>query len=131
MMTHAKRTGVKQFILHGSIGAGANIAQVPALKDFKPTPGLIDKGMAETAVIESGVPYTIIRNGLIPQDPQPPATERAFLTPDVSTFGEVTRDYLAIFTLDVMDHPARLNKIYHAIDPTLKLRVDESRRRAR
>ncbi|MDX2145536.1 MAG: NAD(P)H-binding protein [Rhodospirillaceae bacterium] len=131
MMTHAKRTGVRQFVLHGSIGAGDNLKEVPALKDFKATAGMIDKGLAERVVIESGVPYTIIRNGLFPQDPQPPATERAFLTPDVTTFGEVTRDDLAIFTLDVMDNPARLNKIYHAIDPTLKLRVDETRRRAR
>jgi uncharacterized protein YbjT (DUF2867 family) len=128
MTANAKRTGVKHFILHGSIGAGENIDEVPALKDFKPTPGMVDKGNAEKVVIASGVPYTIIRNGLIPLDPQPPATERAFLTPDVTSWGEVTRDDLAIFTLDVMDNPARLNKIYHAIDPTLKLRADQGQR---
>jgi uncharacterized protein YbjT (DUF2867 family) len=128
MTTHAKRTGVRQFILHGSIGAGDNINEVPALKDFKQSPGMVDKGVAEKVVIAGGVPYTIIRNGLIPLDPQPPATQRAYLTPDVSAWGEVTRDDLAIFTLDVMDNPARLNKIYHAIDPTLKLRLGQDQR---
>lgn len=79
---------------------------------------------AEQIIIDSGVPYTIIRNGLLPKDPQPPATGRAYLTSDLTSFGEVTRDDLAILTLDVMDNPARLNRLYHAIDPELKLRTD-------
>ena len=85
------------------------------------------KGKAEQIIIDSGVPYTIIRNGLIPKDPQPPPTERAFLTTDLTTMGEVTRGDLAILTLDAMDNPARLNKIYHAIDPGLHLRTDVPR----
>ncbi|MDX2225382.1 MAG: NAD(P)H-binding protein [Rhodospirillaceae bacterium] len=125
IVTHAKRTGARQIIHHGSIGAGANIGEVPALKGFKQTPGLVDKGKAEQVMIDGGLPYTIIRNGLLPRDPQPPATLRAILTTDLTTFGEVTRDDLAIFTLDVMDHPARLNRIYHAVDPTLKTREPE------
>lgn len=126
MVKHARRTGVKQLILHGSIGAGDNIKEVPFLKSYPQTPNMIDKGVAEKVIIGSGIPYTIIRNGLIPLDPQPPATEHAFLTTDLSTFGEVTRDDLAILTLDVMDNPARINKIYHAIVPTLKLRTGQA-----
>ncbi|MCB2108084.1 MAG: NAD(P)H-binding protein [Rhodobacteraceae bacterium] len=122
IVTHAKRTGVKQFIHHGSIGAGDNLKEVPALANFKATPGLIDKGKAESVIVASGLPYTIIRNGLLPYDPQPPATQRAILTSDISAFGEVTRDDLAIFTLDAMDNPARINRIYHAYDPALKSR---------
>jgi uncharacterized protein YbjT (DUF2867 family) len=119
---NAKRTGVRQFILHGSIGAGDNAREVAALRGSGASDRLADKGRAETAVRESGVPYTIIRHGLVPYDPQPPATERAYLTRDTSAWGEVTRDDLAILTLDVMDNPARLNKVYHAIDPQLRLR---------
>lgn len=122
IVTHAKRTGVKQFIHHGSVGAGNNINEVPALKEFAQTPGLVDKGLAEKVIIDSGLPYTIIRNGLLPLDPQPPATQRARLTVDFSTFTEVTRDDLAMFTLDAMDNPARLNMIYHAADESLKTR---------
>jgi uncharacterized protein YbjT (DUF2867 family) len=122
ILRHAKRTGVKQIIHHGSVGAGDNIREVPALKDFRQTPALVDKGLAERAIIESGLAYTIIRNGLLPLDPQPPATQRARLTVDHSTFTEVTRDDLAIFTLDVMDNPGRMNMIYHAADESLKTR---------
>jgi dihydroflavonol-4-reductase len=123
IVSHAKRIGVRHIIHHGSIGAGDNLREVPALKDFKGSANLIDKGMAERAIIDSGLTYTIIRNGLIPRDPQPPATERAFLTVDRSTFSNVTRDDLAILTVDSIGNPARANKIYHAIDPDLKLRA--------
>ncbi len=126
-LKYAAETGVKQFILHGSIGAGANLQQVPQLRNVPGTSRLADKGKAEQIIIDSGVPYTIIRNGLIPKDPQPPPTERAFLTTDLTTMGEVTRGDLAILTLDAMDNPARLNKIYHAIDPGLHLRTDVPR----
>jgi uncharacterized protein YbjT (DUF2867 family) len=122
IVRHAKRTGVRQFILHGSIGAGANAREVPALRGRPGSDRLADKGLAERAVISGGVAYTIIRHGLVPYDPQPPATERAYLTPDLSSWGEVTRDDLAILTLDVLDNPARFNRIYHAIDPGLRLR---------
>ena len=124
MVQNAKRTGVRQFILHGSIGAGDNRNEVPALRDAPASDRLIDKGRAEQAVIAGGVPYTIIRHGLVPYDPQPPATGRAYLTPDLTTWGEITRDDLAILTLDVLGNPARSNKIYHAIDPLLRLRRD-------
>jgi len=122
ILRHAKRTGVRQFILHGSIGAGDNAREVPALRGRPGSERLADKGLAEQAVIAGGVAYTIIRHGLVPYDPQPPATERAYLTPDLSSWGEVTRDDLAILTLDVLDNPARFNRIYHAIDPGLRLR---------
>jgi uncharacterized protein YbjT (DUF2867 family) len=131
IVRHAKRTGVRQFILHGSIGAGDNLREVPALRDSTGSDRLVDKGMAEKAVIAGGVAYTIIRNGLVPYDPQPPATGHAYLTPDVSTWGEVTRDDLAILTLDALDNPARFNRIYHAIDPQLQLRREPGSQRPR
>jgi len=124
IVVHSKRTGVKLFIHHGSIGAGESIKQVPALKDFKQSAGMVDKGMAEKVILEGGVPYVIIRNGLLPVKSDPPATGRGYLTSDLSTFGEVTRDDLAILTLDSMYNPARWNKVYHAIDPNLKLRSE-------
>lgn len=120
---HAKRTGVKLFIHHGSIGSGENIKQVPYLKDFKQSAGMIDKGKAEQVILEGGVTYVIIRNGLLPVKRDPPATGRGHLTSDLSTFSEVTRDDLAILTVDAMYNPARWNKIYHAIDFDLKERA--------
>lgn len=128
-MRYAKESGVRQFILHGSIGAGENLEQVPELRGTQGSDRLSDKGRAEKAIVDSGVPYTIIRNGLLPKDPQPPATGRAYLTSDLAAWGEITRDDLAVLTLDAMDNPARFNKIYHAIDPQLKLRTDAMRAR--
>lgn len=121
IVTHAKRTGVKHLIHHGSIGAGTNLREVPFLKDYKGTPGLIDKGNAERVIIESGLPYTIIRNGWVPMDPQPPPTHKAMLSTDLTTFSGTTRDDLAILTLDVIGNPARLNKIYHAVDQSVQI----------
>ena len=125
IVTHAKRTGVQHLVHHGSIGAGKNLAEVPFLKGYAGTPGLIDKGHAETVIVESGLPFTIIRNGWIPMDPQPPPTERATLTLDTTTFSGVTRDDLAILTLDVIGNPARRNKIYHAVDPSVKVQFGQ------
>ncbi len=120
IVTHGKQNGLKQFILHGSIGSGEGISIVPALANLKQSPALVDKGNAEKAVLAGGVPYTIIRNGSIPNtEPLPPATHKAGLTADLTTFSAVTRADLAILTLDVMDNPARLNRIYHAIDASM------------
>lgn len=122
IVTHAKRSGVAQFISHGSIGAGENIKAVPALATYKQTPALIDKGKAEAVILAGGVPYTIIRNGILPNaEPLPPATHKAGLTVDETTFSAITRADLAILTLDALDNPARLNRIYHAIDATLAM----------
>ncbi len=124
IIQNARRTGVRQFILHGSVGAGNNRDEVPALAGAPVSDRLVDKGLAEKAIIEGGVHYTIIRHGLVPYDPQPPATQRAYLTTDLSIWGEITRDDLAILTLDVLGNPARYDRIYHAIDPQLRLRRD-------
>ncbi|MBL8644889.1 MAG: NAD(P)H-binding protein [Rhodospirillaceae bacterium] len=122
IVRHAKRTGVKHFISHGSIGAGDNHKMVPALASYPQTAALIDKGKAEALIIAGGVPYTIIRNGVLPNtEPLPPATHKAGLTVDYTTFSAITRADLAILTLDCIDNPARLNRIYHAIDATLPI----------
>ena len=121
MIKHAKRTGVKQFILHGSVLAGDNIKLFPQFAFLKGSGTLIDKGQAEIILIESGVPYTIIRHGRVPNDPQPPPTGNAYLTTDQAVFGDVTRGDLAMLTLDVLGNPMRTNRIFHAFDPTFKM----------
>jgi uncharacterized protein YbjT (DUF2867 family) len=121
MATHAKRTGVAHFILHGSVLAGDNIDLFPQFAFLKGSATLADKGRAEQILIDSGVPYTIIRHGRVPGDPQPPATGNAYLTGDQAVFGDVTRADLAILTLDVLGNPGRINRVFHAFDPTFKI----------
>lgn len=121
MATHAKRTGVRHFILHGSVLAGDNIELFPQFAFLKGSSTLADKGRAEKLLVDSGVPYTIIRHGRVPADPQPPATGNAYLTGDQAVFGDVTRADLAILTLDVLGNPGRMGHVFHAFDPTFKI----------
>lgn len=110
----AKETGVKQVILHGSVGAGLS-----HLSDRDPGGEFSDlmlaKGLGERYLMESGVPYTIIRNwALLPARLK--ETGAAFLTEDQSARGLITRDALARLTLECMDQAHCLNEIFHAVD---------------
>lgn len=121
MATHAKRTGVAQFILHGSVLAGDNIELFPQFTFLKGSSTLGDKGRAEKLLAESGVPYCIIRHGRVPNDPQPAPTGNAYLSTDQTIFADMTRGDLAMLTLDCLDNPARMNRVYHAFDPSYKM----------
>lgn len=110
----AKATGVQQVILHGSVGAGLSY-----LSDRNQEEELgalmIAKGFGERHLIESGMPYTIIRNwALLPT----PAKEsgQAFMTDDQSARGLITRDALARFTIECLDQAQCINKIFHTVD---------------
>ncbi|MCC6173638.1 MAG: NAD(P)H-binding protein [Gammaproteobacteria bacterium] len=118
----AKASGVKQVILHGSVGAGASRAIYPesrwsAMKDV-----LQAKDVAERALVASGVPYTIIRNAVL-RDGAPGAREQAALTEDQMKFGGVTRAGLGRLTAECTLKPECLGRIFHAIDPQVPLPV--------
>ena len=119
--TWAKATGVKQVILHSSVGAGKSIAIYPAsmLPRMKDT--LAAKEAGERALMDSGLTYTIIRNAMLLPDGTP-ATGKAQLYLGENKFGGVTRADLARLTLDCIDNTACTNKIYHAVDETLPAR---------
>lgn len=110
----AKETGVRQVILHGSVGAGlSHLSERDSEEDFGPL--MVAKGLGERYLIESGVPYTIIRNwALLPT----PAKEsgQAFMTEDQSARGLITRDALARFTIECLDQAQCINKIFHTVD---------------
>ena len=122
----AKETGVKQIILHGSVGAGISRKIYPserydAMKDL-----LSAKDIGERYLIESGVNYTIIRNLiLLPNDVK--ESGKAFLTEDQLARGGVTRDALARLTLECLNKTSCLNKVYHAIDNELVIPERHSR----
>jgi len=119
--TWAKTTGVKQVILHGSVGAGKSRAiypeaRWPAMKDT-----LQAKERGENHLIASGVAYTIIRNAQLPPSTTP-ATGKAALFEDETKFGAVTRADLGVLTAGCVLKPACFNKIYHAVDESLPTR---------
>jgi uncharacterized protein YbjT (DUF2867 family) len=106
---------VRQFILHGSVGAGDNMQQFPNLGFDRMREVMIAKGEAEALLRSSGIRYTIIRNGRVLTDGTP-ATGTASLTEDTGVLGTTTRLDLAALTMQCLDNPACMNKTFHAID---------------
>lgn len=115
MVQAASDRGVRQFILHGSIGAGRNSDRFPNARWDRMRDVLEAKGRAEALLIDSGIGYTIIRNGLVQVDGTP-ATQKAYLTEDTSVFGAVTRADLALLTMQCLDNSECMNKTLHAVD---------------
>jgi uncharacterized protein YbjT (DUF2867 family) len=120
----AKNSGVEQVILHGSVGAGENMKLFPSISEPELVKVLLDKGRAETVLIESGVPYTIIRNGLIEYDDSL-SSGKARITEDQTVLGRITRVDLAAVTMQCFRATQCENKIYHATDDTQPLRLPE------
>ncbi len=111
------KKSVKQFILHGSIGAG-NSKHVFSSAMYQRMRGVMEeKTAAEELLKASGIPYTIIRNGVVKLDGTP-ATGTAELTEDSSAMGSVTRPDLAALTLRCLANAACMNKTFHAVDPS-------------
>ncbi len=132
----AKAMGVEQIIIHSSIGVRDSVAAVAAYMnsvnaqaaespDVEPVDfqldnnaNLIDKGDAEIVLEESGIDYTIVRNGLLDFEPATP-TGRGELLEDEMAFGRITRTDLARITLECLDNAGCFGKIYHAVDTSL------------
>lgn len=115
MLDALAQSGVRQFILHGSVGAGDNMALFPNVGFDRMRDVMIAKGEAEDLLKDSGINYTIIRNGIILPDGSP-ATETAQLTEDQRTLEAVTREDLARLTMHCLGEAECFNKTYHAID---------------
>jgi uncharacterized protein YbjT (DUF2867 family) len=114
----ASATDVKQAILHGSVGAGDSMATYPVSRRAGMVATMKAKTDAENALIDSGVNYTIIRNARLSRHGTP-GTGQARLYENQMTFGAVTRADLGRLTLECVDNPDCLNKIFHAADESL------------
>jgi uncharacterized protein YbjT (DUF2867 family) len=119
--TWAKRTGVKQVILHGSVGAGKSRAIYPEAMWPRMKDTLLAKQAGENHLIASGVGYTIIRNAQLPASTTP-ATGKAKLYEDQFKYGAVTRADLGRLTLECVESATCMNKIFHAVDESLPVR---------
>ena len=115
----AQATGVETIIIHSSVGVRGSAA--PLKKNFgydTGSPNMRDKAAAEVILEGSGIPYTIIRNGLLDFEPVA-ATGKARLTQDEAAFGRITRADLAQLALGCIDNSECTGKIYHALDDSL------------
>jgi uncharacterized protein YbjT (DUF2867 family) len=114
----ARTGGVRQIILHGSVGAGDNIEQFPQANFGRMRSTLAAKGRAEQLLIDSGIGYTIIRNGILLSAELPP-TRTARLSTDQHLMRKVTRADLGILTVKCVGNPDYMNGIWHAVDDSL------------
>lgn len=111
---------VKQIIIHSSVGVRASAEPLQREHGYNTdSPNMRDKGEAEVLLEQSGLPYTIIRNGLLEFEPVA-ATGNGRLTEDEAVFGRITRADLAGLTLTCIDNENCLGKILHAVDDTLQ-----------
>lgn len=115
VLTALPAGSVDHFILHGSAGAGDNLAKFPQVPFGRMKEILRAKGRAEALLVASGIDYTIIRNGVIRPDGTP-ASGTARLTDDDSVLGTVSRLDLAGLTMQCLNNPDCRNKIFHAVD---------------
>ncbi|MDP6437905.1 MAG: NAD(P)H-binding protein [Gammaproteobacteria bacterium] len=74
------------------------------------------KGEAEEYLMQSGRQATILRPGGMTNDP---ASGTAVKTEDHSVMGVINRADLAQLTVDCIDDPDAVGKIYHTIDPEI------------
>ena len=123
----AKRMGIKQFISIGG-GCGENPRE-----DCPLSPPLYelsqDMNRSEHILRDSGVPYTIIRVGvLIPSNPfHPDADKRSgtsYMTTDLTRFGGVLRVDLNEQIVACIGAERCLNKTFIIDDPTIKPQID-------
>ena len=118
----SKTSGVKHFILIGSVGASEN--QGPLVSDFtwkKWGENLRSKGLAENSLISSGIAYTIIRTGIIIYD-DTPSTGTGQLSTNQNTVGIITRKDLAAQTVGCIMKSRCKNKVFHALDESLLMK---------
>jgi uncharacterized protein YbjT (DUF2867 family) len=108
-------TGVRQLILHSSVGVGRSKAVYPPGRYENMRRLFEAKQAGEDAVIASGVDWTIIRNAVLRSIPAD-APDGARLFDDETKFGAVSRRGLGRLTLECLDNPGCSRKIFHAVD---------------
>ncbi|MBM3515887.1 MAG: NAD-dependent epimerase/dehydratase family protein [Alphaproteobacteria bacterium] len=119
--------GLRQFLVLGAACSDR------AAKDCPLSPPLYkvsaDMSAAERVLRESGIPYTVIRQGsLMPGGPSDPdhntATGTSFLTEDLSVFGAALRADLNQQIIGCIGNQKCIGKIYVIDDPSIRPQLD-------
>ena len=119
--TWSKKTGVNHFILIGSVGAGNEQSHLVTDRAWSMWKDILQKkGIAEQSLMNSDIPYTVIRTGIIIYD-DTPATGNAILSNNQDIVGLVTRKDLARLTVDCIMLTSCMNQVFHAVDATLSM----------
>jgi uncharacterized protein YbjT (DUF2867 family) len=110
----ARNAGVSRFVLVTVIGAGDSYNAAPWIARRFLDKVIVDKSKAEDYLKASGLDFTIIRpGGLMDKEAQ----GRAFLTEDTRAMSWIRRADLGRLTVQALDDPRSIGRIYHAHDP--------------
>jgi uncharacterized protein YbjT (DUF2867 family) len=114
----ARDHGRPRIVLHGSVGAGDNIRQFPQAPFGPMAATLAAKGEAERILADSGLPWVVIRNGIL-APAGTPATGKATLSDDQRLMRTVTRADLGALTAACLKDAACFGHVWHAVDESL------------
>ncbi len=110
----ARAAGVQRFLLVTVIGAGESYEAAPWIARRFLDKVIIEKTKAEDYLKTSSLDFTIIRpGGLLDKA----AERKAYLTEDTGAMSWIRRSDLALLTVQALDDPRSIGKVYHAHDP--------------
>jgi uncharacterized protein YbjT (DUF2867 family) len=118
IVTAARAHGAPRILLHGSVGAGENMALFPQAPFGRMAATLAAKGEAEKILEDSGLDWAIIRNGIL-MPAGTPATGKALLSADQRLMRSVTRADLARLTVECLAAEDCFGHVWHAVDESL------------
>ncbi len=110
----ARVAGVERFLLVTMIGAGESLKAAPAISRYFLRTVTPEKTKAEDYLKTSGLEFTIIRPGGLLNNA---AQGKAYLTEDTQSMSWIRRADVAALTVQALDDPRAIGKVYHAFDP--------------
>jgi len=103
----------QRFVLVSSIGVGESAVALPAPVLDTLRPALLAKAKAEEHLMDSGLPFTIVRPGGLLSEP---ATGKGILVKDVRVAGSITRSDVADLVIRCLRSPNAENQVLSAVD---------------
>jgi uncharacterized protein YbjT (DUF2867 family) len=102
----ARTDGIARYVIVSSMGAGDPGSSSEQMRPYQEA-----KGEADRALSESGLDFTIVRPGMLTDDP---GTGRVRAAPKVDR-GEVPRDDVAAVLAAVLDEPGTVGKTFELV----------------
>jgi uncharacterized protein YbjT (DUF2867 family) len=103
----AKANGVSRYAIVSSMGADAPERAPEAMRPYQEA-----KAAADEALRESGLDFTIVRPGMLTDDP---GTGHVDAAPKLGRRGSIPRDDVAAVLLAVLDEPSAIGKTFDVL----------------
>jgi uncharacterized protein YbjT (DUF2867 family) len=103
----AKANGVSRYVIVSSMGADDPASAPEQMRPYQEA-----KAAADAALRDSGLDYTIVRPGMLTDDPGTGVVEVA---PSLGRRGSIPRDDVAAVLLAVLDEPSTIGKTFEVL----------------